>query len=113
VAGLFLVMGVVILARQWLMPGLEDRFDPLRMNLGGVLALVLAGVNLARWYTLRSFMKERRTAVRYPLQRDPSAAPQVEPIPEFDFTKRSDEEDAGPNEQSETENRRNPSSDNG
>ena len=72
VAILFLVMGTVILARQWLLPGLDERFDPLRLNLGGLLALVLAGVNLARWYTLRSFMKERQTAVRYPLQRDPS-----------------------------------------
>ena len=88
----FLVVGLAIFARHWIMPGLDDRFDPLRMNLGASLALVLAGVNLARWYSIRSFRKATQTPVRYPLQRDPSAAPQVEPNPEFDFTKRPEDE---------------------
>jgi hypothetical protein len=91
----FLVMGLAIFARHWVMPWLEDMFDPLRLNLGATLALVLAGVNLARWYTIHSFIKEQRRPVRYPLQRDPSAEPQVEPIPEFDFSKRSEDDNGG------------------
>jgi hypothetical protein len=87
----FLVVGLAIFARQWIMPGLDARFDSLRLNLGASLALVLAGVNLARWYTIRAFTRARQTPVRYPLQRDPSATPQDEPNPEFDFTKRPDD----------------------
>lgn len=87
---LFLVLGVVILARQWLTPGLFAGYDPLRLNLGGTLALVFGGLNLARWYAAWSFWQTTQTAVRYPLQPDPSAAPQVEPIAEFDFFKRQE-----------------------
>jgi hypothetical protein len=89
---LFLLLGTAIFARGWIFPELDVRYDPLRMKLGGVLALVFGGLNLARWYAAWSFVKSSQVAVRYPLQRDPSAAPQVEPIPEFDFTKQTDEE---------------------
>jgi hypothetical protein len=86
---LFLFLGCVVFARGWLFPEFAARYDSLRMNLGGVFALVFGGLNLARWYAATELMKSSQTAVRYPLQRDPSAAPQVEPIPEFDFTKQS------------------------
>jgi hypothetical protein len=89
---LFLLLGSAIFTRHWLFPEFAAKNDPLRMNLGGVFALVFGGLNLARWYTAWAFVKSSQTAVRYPLQRDPSAAPQVEPIPEFDFTKQPDVE---------------------
>jgi hypothetical protein len=88
---LFLILGCAIFARHWLFPEFAAGFDSLRMRIGGVFALVFAGVNLARWYAASRFMKTSQTAVRYPLQPDPSAAPQVEPIPEFDFMKQSEE----------------------
>jgi hypothetical protein len=88
---LFLFLAGAIFTRRWLFPEFAAKNDSLRMNLGGVFALVFGGLNLARWYAVQAFQKTSKTAVRYPLQRDPSAAPQVEPIPEFDFTKKSDE----------------------
>ena len=89
---LFLCLGCAIFCRQWLFPEFAAGYDPLRMSLGGVLALVFGGLNLARWYMAKSFAKLTQTPVHYPLQRDPSAAPQVEPIPEFDFTKQPEGE---------------------
>jgi hypothetical protein len=62
------------------------------MNLGGVLALVFSGLNFARWYAALAFRRANQTAVRYPLQPDPSSAPQVIPNPELDFTKPSTNE---------------------
>jgi hypothetical protein len=88
---LFLGLGIAIFTRQWFFPELAARYDTLRMNLGGVFALVFAGLNLARWYAATQFVKSRQIAVHYPLQRDPSASPQVEPVPEFDFFKQKDE----------------------
>lgn len=84
---LFLILAGMIFARGWLYPEVANVFDPLRMKLGGVFALVFGGVNLARWYAAWAFAKSSQTAVHYPLQPDPSAAPRVEPIVEFDFTK--------------------------
>lgn len=85
---LFLILGGVILARRWLMPEAFAGYDPVRLNLGGVLALVFGGLNLARWYAARIVRQSARAPVRIPLQRDPSAAPQDEPNPEFDFFKK-------------------------
>ena len=87
---LFIILGIATFARTWLFPEFAATRDPLRMNLAGVFALVFGGLNLARWYAARAFRKSSQIAVRYPLQRDPSAAPQVEPLPEFDFTKQPD-----------------------
>jgi hypothetical protein len=91
---LFLFLAAAIFARGWLFPEFAARYDSLRMNLGGVFALVFGGMNLARWYAATQFIKSSQTAVRYPLQRDPSAVPPVEPIPEFDFTRQPDAEKA-------------------
>jgi hypothetical protein len=84
---LFLCLAFAIFCRQWLFPEFAAGYDPLRMSLGGVFALVFGGVNLVRWYTAWSFAKSLQTPVHYPLTRDPSTAPKVEPLPEFDFTK--------------------------
>ena len=58
--------------RRWLFPELDAKFDPLRMNLGGVFALVFGCLNLVRWYVARSHRLARATPVRTPLQPDPS-----------------------------------------
>jgi hypothetical protein len=87
---MFLLLGVLILARRWVMPdlNLDARYDSLRMNLGGVLALVFAGLNLARWYAAWAYRRDRATPVRTPLQPDPAATRPEPPNPDFDFTKR-------------------------
>jgi hypothetical protein len=92
---LFLIMGTALFARDWLFPEFAARRSKLQLNIAGVFALIFGCVNLARWYAASQFMKTAQTAVRYPLQPDPSAAPQVEPIPEFDFTKQPEEEKVG------------------
>jgi hypothetical protein len=84
---LFLALAGLIFTRAWLLPGLDARFNTLRMNLGGVLALILAGLNLARWYASWSYRRARATPVRTPLQPDPSPAAPEPPNPELDFTK--------------------------
>jgi hypothetical protein len=89
---LFLILAGAIFTRRWLFPEFAAQFDPLRMNLGGVFALVFGCANLVRWYVAAQFVKSSQTAVRYPLQRDPSTAPQVEPVPEFDFMKQPEAE---------------------
>lgn len=89
---LFLILGAMLLCRELLFPGLFAQYDPIRLNLGGILALVFGGLNLARWYAARAVIEERRKPVHRPLQRDPSATPQEGPNPEFDFTKRDDSE---------------------
>ena len=84
----FLIMGVFLLVvRHWAAPGLDAKFNSTRMNLGGVLALVFAGLNLARWYMVWSYRRARATPVRYPLQPDPSMQPPVVANSELDFTK--------------------------
>ena len=84
---LFLLLATAIFTREWLLPGFGANFDPLRMNLGGVLALVFGGLNLARWYTMWSYKRAQATPVRTPLQPDPSVVRPEPPNPELDFTK--------------------------
>src|SRR5262245_32497270 len=84
---LFLLLAGVIFTRQWLAPGLDAKFDPLRMNLRGVLALVFGGLNLARWYTWWLYRRAKATPVRTPLQPDPSVVRPEPPNSELDFTK--------------------------
>src|SRR5262245_13997704 len=87
---LFLLLAGLILARAWLMPGLDTRFDSLRMNLGGVLALIFAGLNFARWYVIWSHRRTQATPVRTPLQPDASLVRPEPPNAELDFTKREE-----------------------
>lgn len=83
----FLAAGALILLRSVIAPGLNARFDPSRLDLGGVLALVLGGLNLARWYAAWSYRRYRATPVRTPLQPDPSLVRPEPPNPELDFTR--------------------------
>jgi hypothetical protein len=84
---LFLMLAGMIFTRAWFMPGLDARFDTLRMNLGGALALVLGVLNITRGYVSWSHRREQAIPVRTPLQRDPTATSPEAPIPELDFTK--------------------------
>jgi hypothetical protein len=79
-----------IFGRDLLLPGFGARFDPLRMNLGGVLALVFGCLNLAKWYVVWSYRRMLATPVRTPLQPDPSVQRPEPPNPELDFTRRDD-----------------------
>jgi hypothetical protein len=85
---LFLLLGVLILTRRWVMPDVGAGFDPTRMTLGGILALVFAGLNFARWYVARAYLRDRSTPVRTPLQPDPTMTPPDPPNPDFDFTEK-------------------------
>ncbi len=89
---LFLIMGSALFARDWLFPEFAASRSRIQLNIAAVFALVFGCANLIRWYVAAQFVKSSQTAVRYPLQRDPSTAPQVEPVPEFDFMKQPDTE---------------------
>ena len=91
---LFLLLAAAMFGRRWLMPDLDARYDPLRMNLGAALALVFGGLNLARWYVVWSYRRAKQIAVRTPLQPDPSMKSPVVTNPELDFTKDSGEKKA-------------------
>jgi hypothetical protein len=82
----FLFAGVGLLVLRFGMPEAVARFDLTRLLIGALLALVLAGVNLAKWYAGYMWFQERATPVRRPLQPDPTA-PGEEYNPEFDFNK--------------------------
>jgi len=84
---LFLVLAALIFGRRWLCPGLDARFDPLRMNLGGVFAIVFGCLNIVRWYLAWSHRRARATPVRTPLNPDPSAVRPEPPNQDLDFTK--------------------------
>jgi hypothetical protein len=87
----FLVAGTAILALRFCAPEVAARVnDPMRLLIGGLLGLVLAGVNLAKWYAGWLAAEERATPVRHPFQPDPTASADPENNPDFDFT-RSDE----------------------
>ena len=87
----FLFAGLGVLALRFGMPDVAAKiFNPTRLLLGALLALVLAGVNLAKWYAGWAWYQQRATPVRRPLQPDPAARTGAEVLPEFDFDK-SDE----------------------
>jgi hypothetical protein len=88
---LFLLLAAAIFGRRWLMPGLDAKFDPLRMNLGGVFAVVFGCLNLVRWYVARSHRLARATPVRTPLQPDPSVVRPEPPNQELDFMKQENQ----------------------
>jgi hypothetical protein len=90
----FLVMAAAIFTRHWFFPQFDARFDSLRMNLGGVFALVFGCLNVVRWYIAWSYRRARTTPVRTPLQPDPSLVPPEPPNPALDFTKPTGEPEA-------------------
>lgn len=84
----FLVAGVALLVVRFGMPEVAARINsPMRLLIGALLALVLAGVNLAKWYAGWLAYEQSATPVRRPLQPDPTAPAGEEYNPEFDFDK--------------------------
>jgi hypothetical protein len=83
----FLLLAAAIFGRGWLFPHLDAHFDSMRMNLGGVFALVFGCLNIVRWYLTWSYRRTQATPVRTPLQPDPSLVRPEPPNPELDFTK--------------------------
>ena len=84
---LFLVLAAAIFGRRWLLPQLDAKFDPLRLNLGGVFAIVFGCLNLVRWYLAHQHRLARAKPVRTPLQPDPKVVRPEVPNQELDFTK--------------------------
>ena len=84
---LFLVLAAAIFGRRWLLPQLDAKFDPLRLNLGGAFAIVFGCLNIVRWYLAWSHRRVRATPVRRPLQPDPKVVRPEVPNQELDFTK--------------------------
>lgn len=81
----FLAAGVTLLTARFVAPErVAKSFDLLRLTLGALLALVLAGVNLAKWYAGRAARAHAATPVRRPLQPGPTAADEPH-NPDFDF----------------------------
>src|SRR4051812_15073606 len=86
----FLVAGVGLLVLRFGFPAAAAKVnDPTRLLIGALLALVLAGVNLAKWYSGWLWFRQRATPVRRPLQPDPTASAGEEYNPEFDFDKKA------------------------
>ena len=85
----FLCAGTALLAARFAAPErVAKSFDLMRLTLGAMLALVLGGVNLAKWYAGRLAYDEMTTPVRRPLSPDPAARSEdVEPNPELDFSR--------------------------
>ena len=82
----FFVAGVGLLALRFGMPEAVARFDSTRLLIGALLALVLAGVNIAKWYSGWLWFRQQSTPVRQPLRPDPTAG-REEYNPDFDFGK--------------------------
>ena len=95
--GVFFLLGAgVLFARKWLLPGLDAKFDSLRLNLGAVFALVFGSLNVVRWYLAWSHRQEKAIPVRTPLQPDPSLVRPEPPNPDLDFSKGSANSDQLP-----------------
>src|SRR5688572_8105585 len=82
----FLLAGLTLLTLRFGAPDVVARLDSTRLLIGALLALVLAGVNLAKWYAGYLWARQRATPVRTPLQADATAS-REEYNPEFDFNK--------------------------
>jgi hypothetical protein len=82
----FLIAGLFLLVLRFGMPEAVVRFDPLRLFLGALLALVLSAVNLMKWYSGHLWFQQQATPVRRPLRSDRPGTNE-EYNPEFDFGK--------------------------
>jgi hypothetical protein len=89
----FLVIGAVLLALRFVTPDLVAKFDPMRIFLGGILAMVLGCWNLAKWYMGWMWFQKQATPVRRPLQPNPMPRREEEPNPDFDFSKQDEPQD--------------------
>ena len=87
----FLCAGTTLLALRVFAPDVMAKaFDLTRMTIGAFLALVFAGLNLAKWYAGRLACEQMTTPVRRPLQPDPTAREESGPNPAFDFNEPTD-----------------------
>jgi hypothetical protein len=83
----FLIAAIGLFVLRFGVPEVGAKFNtPMRLLIGAMLALALAGLNLAKWYAGWMWYQQQATPVRRPLQRDP-ASTDSEPNPEFDFSK--------------------------
>jgi hypothetical protein len=89
----FLIAGVGLLVLRLGFPEVLAQYDPTYLLIGAFMALVLAGVNIAKWYAGWLWYQQQATPVRRPLQPDPSANAEDEFNPEFDFGKRPGSDD--------------------
>jgi hypothetical protein len=80
----FFLAGAALLVVRFAAPEAVAGFDPTRLLIGALLALVLAGWNLMRWYASWMAFQERATPVRRPLQPG-SDSREEEYNPDFDF----------------------------
>lgn len=86
----FLVAGAGLLAVRFTVPEVVAKFDPLRLFLGAAFALVLGGWNLTKWYAAGLDFRRSATPGRRPIRREPGAAREEAPNPDFDFGKREE-----------------------
>jgi hypothetical protein len=85
----FLIAAIGLLVLRFAMPEVGAKFNtPTRLLIGGLLALMLAGLNLAKWYAGWLWYQQQATPVRQPFQPDPTASHEDEPNPAFDFSKK-------------------------
>src|SRR5438093_1415004 len=82
-AGLSLLVlrfaGPEVLAEDDKLRNFLAKFDPVRIVLGSIFALVMAGWNLTKWYAATLDSDRRATPVRQPFQREPDAVREEEP----------------------------------
>jgi hypothetical protein len=82
----FLVVGTALLVVRFWFPDLAPRIGPpQRLFVMTLFALVMGGLNLARWYVAHQHFQRGATPVRTPLQPDPAPRAPAEYNPEFDF----------------------------
>jgi hypothetical protein len=87
----FIIAGIGLVILQFVAPVAAARINsPVRVLIGALLALVLGGLNIAKWYAGWLAYERAATPVRLPLQPDPSASAEPENNPEFDFSKKSE-----------------------
>ncbi|AMV28482.1 hypothetical protein VT84_29020 [Gemmata sp. SH-PL17] len=87
--GLFMTCtGIGLLAFRALAPETAAELNDLtRLTFGALLAIVLGGVNLAKWYAGALAHQQATTPVRRPFQSGVTANQDEGPNPAFDFTK--------------------------
>jgi hypothetical protein len=90
----FLCAAIGLFVLRFGMPDVGAKFNtPTRLLIGALLALVLAGLNLSKWYAGWMWYQQQATPVRRPLQPDPTANRDEEPNPAFDFSKKDEPQD--------------------
>lgn len=82
----FFAAGIGLLVLRFGYPEVGDRIgSPRRLFVGALFALVMGGLNVARWYVAHMHFLHRATPVRAPLQPDPARRGPAEYNPDFDF----------------------------